>query len=278
MTTQKDGASAQGVQRVLGLSSYGTAWTMLHRLRTAMVRPRSELLTGDVEVDETFLGGPRPGKRGRGAGNKQLVVIAIERTPHGFDRCRLSIIPGASALHLGRFIRANVETRSAIITDGLPQYRTACGTAYTHKPFAVEGSGVQGPRAITRRTSGSPPAQTVADVHAPGRRPLSTCRHTSMSSASGSTVVAVASVGCSFTTCSHKQSRWHRAPRTGCSHGLCPRPRTQHRHPRRPRIPRRSNCGCEPSRGAALHPFECLGEQAKRVDHRVSLGRVALSR
>jgi transposase-like protein len=143
MTTQKDGASAQGLQRVLGLSSYGTAWTMLHRLRTAMVRPRRELLTGDVEVDETFLGGPRPGKRGRGAGNKQMVVIAIERTTHGFGRCRLSIIPGAGALHLGRFIRANVEAGSVIITDGLPHYKTACGTAFTHKPFAVKGSGVQ---------------------------------------------------------------------------------------------------------------------------------------
>ena len=66
LTTQKNGISALGLQRVLGLGSYQTAWMMLHRFRTAMVRPGRELLSGDVEVDETFIGGVKPGKRARG--------------------------------------------------------------------------------------------------------------------------------------------------------------------------------------------------------------------
>lgn len=79
MTAQKDGASAQGLQRVLGLGSYGTAWSILHRYRTAMVRPGRDLLRGDVDVYETFIGGPRPGPGGRGATGKVMVVIAVER-------------------------------------------------------------------------------------------------------------------------------------------------------------------------------------------------------
>ena len=79
LTSQKDGASALGLQRVLGLGSYETAWTMLHRLRTAMVRPGRERLSGDVEVDETAIGGVKPGKRGRGAAGKTLVAVAVER-------------------------------------------------------------------------------------------------------------------------------------------------------------------------------------------------------
>ena len=72
VTSQKGGTSALGLQRVLGLGSYRTAWTLLHKLRRAMVRPGRERLQGMVEVDEIFIGGPKPGKRGRGAQGKVL--------------------------------------------------------------------------------------------------------------------------------------------------------------------------------------------------------------
>jgi len=66
LTTQKNGISALGLKRVLGLGSYQTAWAMLHRYRTAMVRPGRERLNGNVEADESFFGGVKPGKRGEG--------------------------------------------------------------------------------------------------------------------------------------------------------------------------------------------------------------------
>jgi transposase-like protein len=142
MTTQKDGASALGLQRVLGLSSYGTAWTMLHRFRTAMVRQGRDMLHGDVEIDETFFGGPRPGKRGRGAGGKTMVIIAVETlSPRGFGRCRMEVIPDALTPILRTFLRANIEPLSIVLTGDLSSYSPAIGTVFTHKPTNVKGSG-----------------------------------------------------------------------------------------------------------------------------------------
>ena len=70
VTSQKNGVSALGLQRELGFGSYETAWAWLHKLRRAMVRPGRDLLSGEVEVDETYVGCPEEGKRGRGAANK----------------------------------------------------------------------------------------------------------------------------------------------------------------------------------------------------------------
>ena len=78
VTSQKTGASALGLQQILGLGSYLTAWTWLHKLRRAMVRPGRDQLSGTIQIDETYVGGPKPGKRGRGASGKTLVVIAAE--------------------------------------------------------------------------------------------------------------------------------------------------------------------------------------------------------
>lgn len=141
LTTQKNGASALGLKRVLGFGSYQTAWAMLHRYRTAMVRPGRDLLTGDVEVDESFLGGTKPGKRGRGAAGKVLVAIAVERTTRGFGRARIEVIANAQAPTLRDFLLRNVEPGSVIITDGLKSYPGAVGTDYTHEPSNVAASG-----------------------------------------------------------------------------------------------------------------------------------------
>ena len=85
VTSQKTGVSALGLQRVLGLGSYETAWAWLHKLRRAMVRPGRDRLQGTVEVDETYWGGERPGKRGRGAEGKSLVVVAAEEDVEHHD-------------------------------------------------------------------------------------------------------------------------------------------------------------------------------------------------
>lgn len=142
LTSQKNGVSALGLQRVLGLGSYQTAWAMLHRFRTAMVRPGRELLRGDVEVDESFIGGVKSGKRGRGAAGKVLVAIAVEqKQPKGYGRARIMVIPNAQASTLRAFLLENVEPGSVVISDGLKSYPNAVGNDYTHKPFSVAGSG-----------------------------------------------------------------------------------------------------------------------------------------
>lgn len=93
VTTQKNGASALGLQKVLGLGSYKTAWTWLHKLRRAMVRPGRDRLSGRVEVDETYLGGLEEGVRGRQTERKSLIVIAAQEDGPGIGRIRMKRIP-----------------------------------------------------------------------------------------------------------------------------------------------------------------------------------------
>lgn len=88
VTNQKHGVSVLSLKGTLGLGSYRTAWTWLHKLRHAMVRPGRDRLSGIVEVDEAYLGGEKPGKRGRGAAGKSLVVVAAQEDGHGIGRVR----------------------------------------------------------------------------------------------------------------------------------------------------------------------------------------------
>ena len=136
ITSQKYGANALGLQRVLGLGSYHTAWKWLHRLRRAMVRPGRDSLCGTVEVDETYIGGERSGKRGRGAENKALVVIVVEdkggSTGKGMGRIRLQHIPDASAKSLIGFITTHVANGSLIRTDGWGGYDSLPAAGYRH--------------------------------------------------------------------------------------------------------------------------------------------------
>ena len=143
LTTQKNGISALGLKRVLGLGSYQTAWTMLHCYRSAMVRPGRERLNGDVETDESFFGGVKPGKRGRGAAGKVLVAIAVEqRSPTGYGRARMQVISDATSETLREFLLANIAPGAVVISDGLGSYPAACGEDYRHTPFNVRASGL----------------------------------------------------------------------------------------------------------------------------------------
>ena len=97
ITSQKNGVSALGLQRVLGLGSYETAWTWLHKWRRAMVRPGRDRLTGEIEIDETYIGGSEEGKRGRGIEKKSIVVVAAEKNGRGIGRIRLKHLKDVSA-------------------------------------------------------------------------------------------------------------------------------------------------------------------------------------
>lgn len=133
IVSQKQGVSALGIQKALGFGSYRTAWTMLHKLRTAMIRPGRERLSGTVEVDETFVGGPKPGKRGRGAAGKVLVLVAVEdKGEKGIGRIRLSIITDASGPTLESAVEKMVEPESVVRTDGWSGYNGLLGKGYGH--------------------------------------------------------------------------------------------------------------------------------------------------
>jgi len=122
VTSQKNGASALGLQRVLGLGSYHTAWTWLHKMRRAMVRPGRDRLSGIVEVDETYLGAIEQGVRGRGLGSKALIVVAAEEHGRGIGRIRMRRILDASAASLQPFIVDSVEAGSTVHSDGWKGY------------------------------------------------------------------------------------------------------------------------------------------------------------
>lgn len=138
ITNQKYGANALGLQRVLGLGSYHTAWRWLHKFRRAMVRPGRNNLSGVVEIDETYIGGKSSGKRGRGADKKCLVAVAVEDKSQmspagkGIGRIRLKIIPDASAISLNAFIQEHINRGALIRTDGWNGYQNVPTLGYNH--------------------------------------------------------------------------------------------------------------------------------------------------
>ena len=144
VTTLTPGFSAVQLQRQLGLGTYETAWTMLHRLRRAMLRPNRDQLTGPVEVDETFIGGAHAGKRGRGAAGKTLVIGAVEVRGDGSGRVRLSRIPSATKAQLEEFVRSNVVEGGSVFTDRWPSYDGLAVLGYDHQP-EIQG-GKRNPR------------------------------------------------------------------------------------------------------------------------------------
>lgn len=141
VTNQKHGISALGVQGLLGLGSYKTAWAWMQKLRRAMVRPGRDRLTGEVEVDETYVGGVEHGKVGRERGNKALVAIAAQVDGKGIGRIRLRRIADASSRSLLPFVKEAVELGSTAITDGWEAYEGLKEHGYKHKVRVISGSG-----------------------------------------------------------------------------------------------------------------------------------------
>ena len=122
VTSQKNGMSALGLQRVLGLGSYKTAWAVLHKLRRAMVRPGRDRLTGEVEVDETYWGTEEKGVVGRLTEEKALIIVAAQKDGNGIGRIRMRRILNLSKKSLHGFIGEAIEPGSIVCTDGLPAY------------------------------------------------------------------------------------------------------------------------------------------------------------
>jgi transposase-like protein len=140
VTTQKNGASALGLQRVLGLKSYETAWTWLHKLRRAMIRPGRDLLDGRVEVDEGYIGSPEEGLPGRLNLEKTLVVVAAQEDGKGIGRIRMRQISNASAECLIPFVRDSVVPGSIVHTDGWLGYSPLKSNGFHHEVTYLKGN------------------------------------------------------------------------------------------------------------------------------------------
>ena len=134
-TTRKSGVNAVNLKDLLGFGSYGTAWHWLQKLRRCTVRTDREKLSGRVEVDETYIGGQKSGKRGRGAKGKTIVAIAVERDPvkKRIGRCRLQVLLDCSEDSLRTFIETNIEPGSKIATDEWPSYQFINEERYRHE-------------------------------------------------------------------------------------------------------------------------------------------------
>lgn len=134
VATHHPGISARQLQRQLGLSRYETAWLLLQKLRRAMVAPERSLLTGEVEIDEFFIGGYERGlKGGRQRGKKALVGVAIEVRGRGSGRLRLQILENASGDTLKAFVTSTVTTGSVVHTDGWGGYNGVGSAGYEHR-------------------------------------------------------------------------------------------------------------------------------------------------
>ena len=155
--TGKDGVSAQSLQRTLEIGSYQTMWAMLHRIRSVLVRPGRDRLTGRVEVDETYVGGEEPGQRGgRAGGKKVLTAIAVEvRPPRGIGRCRIAPVGDGSADSLHGFVTDNVEPGARVITDGWQGYHGLDKLGYVHERHSQRAA----------RARGHDPANLFPAVH-----------------------------------------------------------------------------------------------------------------
>jgi transposase-like protein len=134
VTSQKNGASALGLQRILGLGSYRTAWAWLHKLRRAMVRPGRDRLRGHVQVDETFWGRREEGLLGREHGKKSLIMIAAEQEGRKLGRIRMRRVPDGSSKSLHGFVVDSVEPGSIVQTDAWSGYRGLADKGYVHRP------------------------------------------------------------------------------------------------------------------------------------------------
>jgi transposase-like protein len=150
ITNEKTGANALGLQKALGLNSYQTAWAWMHKIRRAMVRPGRDRLAGKVEVDETYIGGTKPGARGRGSENKALVAIAAEEDGEGIGRIRMARIPDPSSESLEAFITSSIEPGAIVHTDAWGGYSKIESLGYIHEVSNIAKENTEGHAVMPR--------------------------------------------------------------------------------------------------------------------------------
>ncbi len=176
MTTDKRGISALLLQRQLALRRYETAWLLLHKLRRAMVNAACEPLYGDVELDDTWVGGPQPGLRGSRqlTGRKAaLVAVAVEKRAAGTGRVRMEVIPDFSQRTFTAFAKRHILPGATIYTDGLKSFEGLRATDYRHVA-SVQQVRSGGPAVLpaVHRAIGNLQQWLVGTYHGVGRHQL----------------------------------------------------------------------------------------------------------
>lgn len=142
LTGEKNGISAKGLQRELGISRYETVWTIIHKLRRSMVRPGRDLLSGNIEIDETYIGGPEGNLKGRKVESNSIVAIAVEVQGDSMGRIRLKRIPDVSSASLHGFVSETIERKSSILTDAWNGYNGLTKLDYNHNIVNIKRSGM----------------------------------------------------------------------------------------------------------------------------------------
>ena len=191
VTSSKGGISAMELQRQMGFGSYQTAWSWLHKIRKAMVRPGRGRSRARVEADETLVGGAQPGKPGRGAAGKTVVAGAVEAAPgkgrkRRLGRLRLAAVADASAASLEAFLAANVAPPAAVTTDGWQGYAGLGAAGYAHDAINLSRPGATPCSACRRSTSSSASPNAGCSARIMVRSARSTCRPTSTNTSSAS--------------------------------------------------------------------------------------------
>ena len=142
MMAQKTGLSARNLCDTYGFGSYQTAWGWLHKLRSVMIRGGRERLLGRVEVDETYVGGHREGMRGRGAGGKTLVLVAVEGdSKKKLGRVRFRCVETIDRVSIKSFVQDYVESGAIVVTDGLSVYDGLGKAGFEHRPHTISTGG-----------------------------------------------------------------------------------------------------------------------------------------
>ena len=142
LMAQKTGVSAKNLCDTYGFGSYQTAWAWLRKLRSVMVRTGRERLTGRVEVDETYVGGQKEGKRGRGAEGKTLVLVAVEgMTNKKLGRVRFRCVEAVNQSTIDQFVQDYVEPGTTVVTDGLSIYDNLKTVGFKHRPHVISTGG-----------------------------------------------------------------------------------------------------------------------------------------
>jgi len=123
MSSQKTGVSIQGLQRLLDIKSYKTAWSMAHKVRKAMAdRDASYQLANLVEMDDSYFGPSGRGQRGRGSKGKVPVVVAVENRGKKPGFAAMRVVDNLKSVHIAHFAQTEIKEQQTVRTDGYVSY------------------------------------------------------------------------------------------------------------------------------------------------------------